>query len=35
LEVRWPSGRRQVFAGPPVDRLVRIVEGEETVKVLP
>jgi enediyne biosynthesis protein E4 len=32
LEVRWPSGRSQVFAHPPVDRLVRIVEGEQTVR---
>jgi len=35
LEVRWPSGRRQVFEKPPVDRLVRIVEGGETLETFP
>ena len=34
LEVRWPSGRRQVFTQPPVDRIVRLVEGEETMRPL-
>ncbi len=29
LEIRWPSGRRQVIERPPIDRLVRIVEGEK------
>ena len=27
LEVRWPSGRRQVFGDLPARRLVRLVEG--------
>jgi hypothetical protein len=27
LEVRWPSGIRQVFAHVPVDRIARLVEG--------
>jgi hypothetical protein len=30
LEVRWPSGLRQTFGKVPVDRIVRIVEGERT-----
>jgi hypothetical protein len=28
LEVLWPSGRRQVFTNLPVDRYVRLTEGE-------
>jgi hypothetical protein len=31
VEVRWPSGLRQTFEKLPVDRIVRIVEGEKTV----
>ena len=30
LEVRWPSGLRQTVGKVPVDRIVRIVEGERT-----
>ncbi|MDX2036585.1 MAG: CRTAC1 family protein [Isosphaeraceae bacterium] len=29
VEVRWPSGRRQVLRNPPLDRPVRIREAEE------
>ena len=32
LEVRWPSGGREVFANPPVDRLIVIREGEGIVR---
>jgi hypothetical protein len=28
IEVRWPSGLKQTFAGPEVDRLYKIVEGQ-------
>ena len=28
IEVRWPSGLRQTFAGPEVDHLYKIVEGQ-------
>ena len=31
LEVRWPSGTRQVFGKLPVDRIARIVEGQRDV----
>jgi hypothetical protein len=31
VDVRWPSGLRQTFEKLPVDRIVRIVEGEKTV----
>jgi hypothetical protein len=31
VEVRWPSGLRQTFEKLPVDRIVRIVEGETAV----
>ena len=27
VEVRWPGGRREVFARPPVDRLITLTEG--------
>ena len=27
LEVRWPSGRRETFTVPVVDRTMRLVEG--------
>lgn len=33
VEVRWPSGLKQTFEKLPVDRIVRLVEGEQ--KVLP
>ena len=29
LEIRWPSGRRQRVASPPVNDTVRVVEGED------
>lgn len=29
IEVRWPNGLRQVVANPPVNRTVRLVEGQE------
>jgi hypothetical protein len=35
VEVRWPSGLRQVFSGPPADHLYRIVEGQETSSMQP
>jgi hypothetical protein len=28
VEVRWPSGARQTFAGLPVDRTLRLLEGD-------
>jgi len=30
IEVRWPSGLKQTFTGPEVDRLYKIVEGQTT-----
>jgi hypothetical protein len=35
VELRWPSGLRQIFPGPPVDHLYRIVEGQETNRMQP
>ena len=31
VEVRWPSGLRQTFRNVPVDRILRIVEGEKNM----
>jgi len=31
VEVRWPSGLRQTFEHPPVDRITRITEGSQTL----
>ena len=31
VEVRWPNGKREIFAAPEVDRIVQIVEGKGTV----
>ncbi len=32
VEVYWPSGRKETFSVPGVDRLVRLVEGEGVVE---
>ena len=34
LEVRWPSGKGQVWEGVPVNRLLRIVEGEANYAII-
>jgi len=33
LEIRWPSGRIDKFANPPLNRYINIVEGEGQLKV--
>jgi hypothetical protein len=34
LEVRWPAGDPQVFRGVPLDRFVRLTEGEDEIEPL-
>ena len=35
LEIRWPSGLSQTLLRPPIDRFLRVVEGEEGWQVRP